>query len=182
MNAINKLVLVLILPLLFSCNGSTNSEKISEEEQLALIETEEAALFNKDAKFDFAKAAILITNYDKYATHYPDKENAAPFLFKAGDLAMGMNRAAEAIAFFDRVYTKHPTFEKAPYAFFLKGFVLENQVGDVQQAEKIYNEFLAKFPDHAMAESAQFALKNLGKSPEELIRQFEEQNASQAPQ
>jgi tetratricopeptide (TPR) repeat protein len=177
-----NLIWIAIALVFMACGGAGDEAKMSSDERLALIEKSEAELFAKDATFDFSKATQLIVHYDKYATANPEDEQAPSFLFKAGDLAMGMNQSAEAIRYFDRVYSDYPDFEKAPYAYFLKGFVLENQLGDIQNAEAIYKDFLAKYPDHTMAESAQFALNNLGKSPEELIREFEAKQASPTPQ
>ncbi len=58
---------------------------------------------------------------------------------------------------------------------FLKGYVYENDLRDLETAKKIYEEFLVKYPDDEFADDAEISIKNLGKSPEELIKEFEEQ-------
>jgi TolA-binding protein len=94
-------------------------------------------------------------------------------LFKAGDFSMGLEKSEQAIMYFDQIIANYPAFEKLPYCLFLKGFIYENQMGNMDQAKEVYLEFLNKYPDHEMAESARFSIKNLGKSPEELIKEFE---------
>jgi len=148
----------------------------SAEEDLKLIKETESELYDASKEFNVAKADMLIRNYDQFATKHPKHEKAASFLFRAGDLSMGRNKSDLAIGFFDRVINDYPDFEKSPDALFLKGFVLENQVKDLDQAETVYNEFLSKYPDHDMASSAEFSLKNLGIPPDQLIKSFE-QNA-----
>jgi hypothetical protein len=63
-----------------------------------------------------------------------------------------------------------------PMAMYLKGFVYENIVGDLQNAEMTYSQFIEKYPESPMVEEIKFTIENLGLSPEELIRKFEEAN------
>ena len=56
----------------------------------------------------------------------------------------------------------------------MKGYVYENEIGDLNAAKKIYEDFIAKYPDDEFADDAAVSIKNLGKSPEELIKEFEE--------
>ena len=43
----------------------------------------------------------------------------------------------------------------------------------MEQAKKSYEEFIAAFPNHELAKSANYSLQNLGKSPEDIINSFE---------
>jgi len=45
------------------------------------------------------------------------------------------------------------------------------------KAKELYELFLEKYPEHDFADDAQFSLQYLGKSPEELMMEFEAQNA-----
>ncbi len=65
---------------------------------------------------------------------------------------------------------------------YLKAYVYENYLGDLEHAKMIYIEFLEKYPDNEFADDAEISIQNLGKSPEELIRQFEEQQAQNDPE
>ena len=74
-----------------------------------------------------------------------------------------------------------PQHPKAPTALFMMGFIYENDLGDLNKAKETYQTFLNRYPnDPDYADDAQNALKFLGKSPEEIIREFEKKNARQA--
>jgi inosine/xanthosine triphosphate pyrophosphatase family protein len=46
----------------------------------------------------------------------------------------------------------------------------------------IYELFLQKYPDNDFADDARISIENLGKTPEELIKQFEEQQQANQEQ
>jgi tetratricopeptide (TPR) repeat protein len=62
---------------------------------------------------------------------------------------------------------------------FLKGYVYENNLGRLDKAKAIYEEFLQKYPDNDFADDAEVSLKYLGKSPEELIEIFQRKAGEQ---
>jgi hypothetical protein len=55
---------------------------------------------------------------------------------------------------------------------FLQGFVFENEVGNVDAAREKYHQFLKQYPDHKIAEDVRTSLRNLGKTPEQLVQEF----------
>jgi TolA-binding protein len=80
----------------------------------------------------------------------------------------------KAIQIFDRILNEYPKFQKIPHCLFLKGFIYENELKNLDKARQIYQEFLMKYPNHEFADDVQISLDNLGKSPEELIKEFQE--------
>ena len=86
----------------------------------------------------------------------------------------------ESMAFYRRLYDQYPGYSKAPVALFLQGFIHENQLGQLDSASYYYTTFLERFPDHPIASDVRLSLENLGKSPEELIKMFQEQQMQQA--
>lgn len=137
------------------------------------IKKREAALNKDENSMDRYKAADLMEAYATYGERFPNYENAADRLFKAGEIAMGLGHKVQAIKYFEKVYNEYSDYEKRPYALFMKAFVLENQAMQYDQAKEVYEQFIAEFPNHDMADDAEYSIKNLGKSPEELIREFE---------
>src|SRR5688572_16926778 len=127
---------------------------------------------------DEKKAKDAIELYIKYADKFPDDTTSASYLFKAGDLSSKINETQKAIELFGKVIHKYPNHRNAPYALFLQGFIYENQVGDPLRAKPYYEAFLKTYPDHPIAGDVSFSLENLGKSPEELIREFESKSAA----
>ncbi len=145
-------------------------------EKQATIKSMEDTLFSDQNKMiDKKQANDLIAAYIGFANEFPDVKTTPEYLFKAGDMAMNLNMPQKAIEVFDRILKNYPDFVKAPQCLFLKGYVYENSLGDLENAKKFYEEFIEKYPNDDFADDAKMSLKNLGKSPEELIREFEEQ-------
>ncbi len=59
----------------------------------------------------------------------------------------------------------------------MQAFAYENIIGNTGKAFEYYNEFLSKFPEHELADDALTAIKFMGKSPDEIVREFERMNA-----
>ncbi len=121
-------------------------------------------------------AGVLIDSYIDYVDNYPSDKDAPGFLFKAADIAMNMNRSQQAIKLFQRIIKEYPDYDKVPQCLFLQGYVYENNLGNLQKAKEIYQEFLDKYPNDEFADDAQVSIQNLGKSPEQLIKEFEEKS------
>ena len=133
----------------------------------------EKSLYEDTVAMDREKATELMEAYAMFASKHADHENSPEYIFKAGELAMGLNQTLNAIKYFSISYGRYPNFEKRPYALFLKAFVLENQAKDLEQATQTYETFIEEFPDHVMVDDAKYSIQNMGKTPEELIREFE---------
>lgn len=173
---------------LCACGGSGNPEKseeitdgekrsrieyMSRDDLGDYIEEMEKSLFEDTVGMNQEKATKLMEAYAMYASGHPDDTHSPEYMFKAGELAMGLNRSLDALKYFSITYGRYVNFEKRPYALFLKAFVLENQVKDYDQATQTYKTFIEEYPDHPMRDDAEYSIQNMGKSPEELIKEFE---------
>jgi len=56
---------------------------------------------------------------------------------------------------------------------FLKGFILSDELKKYDEAKKIFNEFLEKYPDSELADDVQSLLKYMGKSDKEILEMME---------
>lgn len=165
-----KVLVAFAAVMIISLSCSSPKEKLSNE-----IKSMEDSLFSDETKMvDRTLARELIDKYIAFADQYPDDPETPQTLFKAGDLSMNMNMPRQAIQIFDRIINNYPEFEKTPQCLFLKGYIYENDLKDLKTAKQIYEEFLKKYPDDEFADDAEISIRNLGKSPEELIREFEE--------
>lgn len=168
-------LLLIIVLLLAGCNGTdkkTSTGEVNLTDSIAGLENE---LFNQNAsRIDRDKAIKLVDFYSQYATEFPDDSLSPEYLYKASDISMNLNRPVETIQLFDRMLTEYPDFEKTPTTLFLKAFVYEDQMNDLDNARKYYQLFIEKYPDSEFADDAKVSLENLGKSPEDLIKEFEE--------
>ncbi|MBL7803542.1 MAG: tetratricopeptide repeat protein [Saprospiraceae bacterium] len=134
---------------------------------------------------DKAKAEAFIETAEGYAilVQQSNPDKYVDLLMKAAGVAKTIGNARQAIQLYYAVESKMPQHPKAPTALFMKGFVYENDVNDLEKAKATYEEFLKRYPnDPDYADDAQNALKLLGKSPEEIVREFEQKNAGQQVQ
>ena len=150
---------------------SCSSPQAKKKEAIKTLEDELFADENK--MIDRDKASELVKVYVSFADEFPNDKDTPDYLFKAGDMSMNLSMPQNAIQVFDRILKDYPDFEKAPQCLFLKGYVYENEIGDLNAAKKIYQDFIAKYPNDEFADDAAVSIKNLGKSPEELIKEFE---------
>lgn len=125
---------------------------------------------------DREKGIELINAYVAYSKDFPQDTSNAMFLFKAGEIAMNLQLGEQAINFFKIASSSQENFRKEPECMFLAAFIYENQMNNLTQAENLYRLFLKEFPSHPLAKDAEASIKYLGKSPEELIKMFQEQN------
>ena len=163
------LLSVFVVLMMLSCGEKMSVEKINELE---------SKVFAKDAVLSSENVIQLVDAYLLFAKQNPNDRQTPEFLFKALDVAVGINAEGpqKAINIADVLIEKYPDFEMTPMAMFIKGFVYENMIGDLQNAEMTYRHFIEKYPNNPMVEDVKSTLENLGLTPEELIRKFEEAN------
>lgn len=167
------LLFSLIISGLVACNNT--GKPASQQEQLtASIDSLESILFSDpEAKTDVKAGMLLVRKYAAYYKLNTTDSLAIDRLFKAAEVSMGIGQGNLAVKYFRIISDDHSDFYKAPEALFLSGFCSENLNNDIEQAKFFYEQFIQKYPDHKLAQDAQFSIQNLGKSDEELIRMFE---------
>jgi len=122
---------------------------------------------NKPAAMKFVDAC------EAYALGYPNNPTTPDNLFKSAEVAKSLRTFTKSLSLYDWIIEKYPNYEKAPTALFLKGFIIENNVGDDAKAREIYDTFLAKYPQHDLADDVQFLIENIGKTDEEILEMIE---------
>ena len=168
MKTLQKFSLLSVIILLFAACGPT------KEETSANISKLEMQLFSStNFSVNKVKAEELVHIYLDFAKQFPNDSIIPEYLFKAADISMNIMESGKAIEIYDQIINNYPEYKKAPECLFLKGFVYENNLHDLVNAKKYYTEFVEKYPENDFADDAAMSLKNLGKSPEELIKEFE---------
>ncbi len=148
----------------------------SRDKMLDTISKMEANLKTAQ-KPDSLAVTELLGAYQNFASKYADDSLAPEYLYKAAGLAVGFNLGVQAVELYESIINTYPEYKKIPECFFMEAFAYENAIGNIGKASEYYNKFLAKYPEHELADDAQAALKFLGKSPEEMVREFEKMNA-----
>lgn len=103
----------------------------------------------------------------------PAKEETPNYLFFAAEVSRNIKTFDKTLYLYDWIIDKYPDYQRAPSALFLKGFILENDLNDMEKAREVYRTFVEKYPSHDLADDVQFLLDNLGKSNEEILEMIE---------
>ena len=123
---------------------------------------------------DKARADALIAQYLEYAERFPEDEMSPAYLYNAADMMMNLSGGAKAMELLTRLQEEYPQYEKVPTALFLQAFIAENHLNDLPRAEALYKAYIERYPEGEFADDARACLLHLGKSPEEMIKAFEE--------
>lgn len=128
-------------------------------------------------KVDSVSVTELLSAYQNFSSKYPDDSLSPEYLYKAAGLAAGYNRGIQAVDICESIIQSYPHYRKLPECYFMEAFTYENALGNIGKASELYTKFLDKYPDHEFADDARAAIKFLGKSPEEIVREFEKMKA-----
>lgn len=168
MRELKTLFIAALIMLMTACQPSTTADKIAKlEKELQKNEGVMTPELGED----------LVNYYCSYATNNPSDSLSPEYLFKALDVSLNLNNPQRTIGIADRLCKEYPYYAKTPVAMFVKGFVYETQYGNEEAARKAYEEFIKAYPDSELVSDAKASIENLGLTPEELIRKFEQQNA-----
>lgn len=163
-----SLLLVLPLVLLWSCRSAP------ERAQAEINQLEQNLFSDTLGLLDKAKADALIEQYLDYVKRYPEDEMSPAYLYNAADMMMNLSGGAKAMELLSQLQSQYPDYEKVPTALFLQAFIAENHLNDLPKAEAFYKSYLERYPEGEFADDAKACLMHLGKTPEEMIRAFEE--------
>lgn len=131
------------------------------------------ALESNDSVFSPEQIEKAKEAYIDFATKYPDDEMAPEFLFKAGQRCNVGAEHEKAIELFQQVIDKYPKHKIAEDALFLQAYVYENELKDYGKAKAAYTQFIELYPKSELAEDAGYSIKNMGKTPEQIFEEFE---------
>lgn len=159
----------------FGCMQPESTEEDAFELNARMIYLEQN-LYSYQGDFNREYAEELVQHYTRFANAFPEDSLTPEHLLKAADISIYLNQNQRALRLLNRITQNHPDFEKVSMAAFLKAYVHDNQLGDTARARQLYEAFIEAYPAHSFVEEARTAIRNLGKSPEELIREFERQS------
>lgn len=111
---------------------------------------------------------------EAFATVMQGDPRSAEYLHKGAETARSLQTIDKSLNLYDWIIERYPNHPRAAQSLFLKGFTLDNNLNQYEQAKVIYEAFLAKYPDNEFAESARFLIENLGKTDEELLQSLQE--------
>jgi len=117
------------------------------------------------------KAIKDFTNF----SYYCHTDSLAPiYLIKTAQVARSINNPKQAEVVLDRCITNYPLFKDKPAAMFLLAQLYDEQgeLNNEARAEELYSEIVKDYPKSVWAKSAKGALKFIGKTDEEIIKEL----------
>jgi TolA-binding protein len=162
-------ILIILASITIQCSNDPKSKIKDLEKQIG------SEKFTLDEK-GMQVANELVKEYIDYANSHKDSPEAPEYLYSAADMSLNIGKSKEALDLYNQIIYKYPDFAKAPECLFLVGYIYENYFQQYGKAKEIYESFLQKYPNHEFADDAKISIENMGKSPEELIKSFEEKN------
>lgn len=174
------LILVFLILGFYACN-SKKSTPGKQDILDSIAKVEALIISDSTASITNDMATLSINLYIKYSNLFPEDTLSASFLFKSAEIYRALNNGINANQFYKRVISEYPNYSKTPVCYFLQGFVYENINQDYVKAKEYYQMYIDKYPNGEFANDAKILIENLGKTPEEMIREFEE-NQKNNPQ
>ena len=156
--------------LMMGCHNQNN--KTTEGD----VKKAEESLFNEDQTLNLEAVPTAITSYLKYVEENPKAADAAEYLFKAVNLSIESKQdPKQSIDLVNRLVENYPEFENNSAALFmLAAFVYDEQQQDLDKARETYQRIVDNYPDSPFANDAAISITQLGMTPEELVKMFEQ--------
>ncbi|MGH1363084.1 MAG: tetratricopeptide repeat protein [Calditrichia bacterium] len=123
---------------------------------------------------------LLVALFGLLFTACEDKLSEKDY-FDQAQQYMGQENWQKAEENFARITTDFPEGVYAAKSLFMVGYINANHLKDFDRAKEYYSKFIEKFPEHDLADDAQYELTNLGKPVEELPFLGGEQPAGDKP-
>ena len=160
------IVLLLIAGFFVGCNSNDPAKRIEKLEKQVLA---------TDKAIDPVVASDLVSAYCDFADANPDDAMTPEYLFKAVDVSMNLNEPQRTIYIIDKLVKEYPDYPRTQAALFIKAFIFETKYGNLDMAKKIYEQYLEMYPNGDFADDCKASIENLGLTPEELVKKFENQ-------
>jgi TolA-binding protein len=167
----NTVFIVMCLLALAACQ----SPKEKAIEQIKELEAGDS-IFNPE-QIEKVKNA-----YIDFANQYPNDEMSPEYLFKAGQRCNVTAEHEKAIQLFQQVIDQYPKHHMAEEALFLQAYIYENSMQDYAKAKSTYTSFLELYPNSELVEDATYSIQNLGKTPEQILEDFEKGDSAAVKQ
>lgn len=121
-----------------------------------------------------ATAGRAIKAFTGFAFHCVSDSMSPVYLIKTAQVARVINNIPQAKVALDRCIDTYPAFEQRPAAIFLLAQLYDEAtyLNDEQEALKLYRRILDEYPKSEWVPAAESAIKFLGKSDEEIIKEF----------
>lgn len=115
--------------------------------------------------------------YD-FSTNCKTDTLAPVFLIKAGQVAQSIRKFTQAQSFFTKCIDEFPKFKSRAAAMFLLAQLYDDPaiLNNESEARTLYHQIIREYPQSSYANDAKACIQNLGKTDEELVKEFLKKN------
>lgn len=188
------LAAVVVFFMFYNCTGSKTEEPIAEVKKDTTEKTNSA--YTNDCRTLYLDARkndsiiLAATEMDPkvgnkavkafvdFSFYCPTDSLAPMFLLKAGQIAQSINNLPQAQLSFERVINDFPNFKNRGAAMFLLAQLYDEPhlLNDEEKARELYGQIINTFPKTDWAKNAEAARNLLGKTDEQIVKEFEKKN------
>ena len=148
--------------------------KPSREKSVTNIQSMETSLYSEPSvTYNKVRGDSLLQMYEDFITRFPADTLAPVYLFRAANLKMTEGDGNRSLSLLDRFMKKFPDHPKTQVCLFFKAFVYENLLRNLALAKETYLLYIEKYPNGDFVKDAQMSVQNLGKTPDQMIKEFE---------
>ena len=189
----------IILVLIYSCNNLSSPDKnisradssksmpenyrnpknyLTDCKLLYLEAAKMDSILFQQTEMNIATGKSAIKAFTDYAYYCPNDSLTTVFLIKTAQIATSMNNVPQAKTALDKCITSYPKSKDITVAMFLLARLYDEQayLNNEEEARRLYQEIIDKYPKCAEAESAKGAIRFIGKSDEEMMKEIKKQN------
>jgi TolA-binding protein len=154
-----------------------DSKPVKEQFAATVKQAEERMKAAKSASYDAGIANALIKSYLDYANAFPNDTLSPDYIFRSAEIASSGGSYDQALILFKSVTDKYSRYKYVVEALYEEAMIYDSKLpGQTEKARIIYQQIIDDYPKHKLAEDAKIAIANLGKTDEQLVKEFEKKN------
>jgi tetratricopeptide (TPR) repeat protein len=183
MNGLKLVVAAVLIAMFASCG---NTEPVADEKpvvakfdphvQLAGEIKKLEEKMHQSPTLDPIIAGQALLAYSNFTTQFPTDSLTPDYLFKSGEIATATMQYPQALKYYETITNNYPNYKMIKESLYLQGMLLDNYLNQDDKAKVIYEAVIAKYPTTSYASDSKAAIQNLGKTDEQLIKEFEKKN------
>lgn len=128
------------------------------------------------------KYAEAISLFQQFASENPSDDRTPEALFRLGNLIINHERQPlKGALVLEKIIESDSKSEFAHKGLFIAAFTYANSLGNTEKARKLYDRYLALYPDSSMASSARTEKEQLGLNADSLLNAMQQKQASTTP-
>ena len=169
-SGMKKLLLGLVALSVMSCNFHDKRKNDAAE---ALSKANQSLTSNHPDSSSVKQASVAV---ESFVRRFPEDSLSPSFLFELALVYEKQRQYDSTIKTLERIYSYYPHSRQSSKALFLEGFLYANVLQQLDKAKEKYELYLKEYSalDAKMTNDVQMELQNLGKSPEEILNEIQE--------